>query len=69
MIVKVQLPVAQFGPPLALIYNKDRTVHLQVPVTDHIRKKMGFSHKQFFKLEKMEAGEIKLGAKQPWQEW
>lgn len=36
MIVKVQLPIA--GEPLVLVYNEERSLFLQFPVTKEIKK-------------------------------
>ena len=41
MIVKVQVPLMTSEEiPLALIYNEKRSVEVQVPINEHIKKKI-----------------------------
>jgi hypothetical protein len=55
MIVKVQLPLmTDEEVPQALIYNEDRSVQFQVPVTDHILKGMDGRFKRYFEAARDE---------------
>jgi hypothetical protein len=61
MIVKVQLPLASSEVhPKALVYDETRTIEVQVPITDALRKRMDGSPKRFFEAE-VKAGALALG--------
>jgi hypothetical protein len=69
MIVKVQTPLASNErEPLAMIYNKDRSVEAFVPITADIKKLMKDTPKAFFHA-KMNGDKIELLKEAVWQNW
>lgn len=69
MIVKVQFPLASNEPqPLALIYNQDRSVCVQIPITDPLRARMGGRKKRFFHAEVSDFG-VEIGDAVPEESW
>lgn len=69
MIVKVQIPLATNAPtPMALIYNEDRSVEYQTPVTRDLRRKMKGQWKTFMHAELVDTI-LHLGKMAPWQDW
>lgn len=66
VIVKVQLPIATNEKiPLALVYDKTRTIELQVPVTEIIKAKMQGTKKRYFYMDKNQ----QIQDEAPTQEW
>lgn len=52
MIVKVQVPIMSTDPSMpAMIYNKDRKVMVQMPMSPEIRKMMGNDLKRYFRAK------------------
>jgi hypothetical protein len=69
MIVKLQLPLSDPDAP-CLIYDKARTVFVQAPVTDEIRRAMGDNMKAYFKANyNKPSGNVELIERAPPQEW
>lgn len=69
-VFKVQVPLVTNHKPLALVYNKDRSIQSQIPIDKTIKKLMGNDLKLFFHGtydDKTE--ELTLGKRAPWQEW
>ena len=72
-IVKVQVSLfTSEEKPQVLIYNKDRSVMGEFPLTPDIEEAMGGDHKKFFyalvPLGKKEV-QIELLEEAPWQVW
>ena len=71
-IFKIQVPVrTNANPPLALIYNFNRTKMIQIPVTDELMKFMKDDYKKFVFGTSNNKGEIDLdlSTTAPWQNW
>lgn len=69
MIVKVQTPLmTNENPPLALIYNKSRSLQVQVPISGYLKSKMRGRPKVFFHA-KFNEKKIEIGSEAPWQDW
>jgi hypothetical protein len=67
-IVKVQLPLATSEPkPKAMIYNKDRSVHMFTDV-DMVKNKMGKEKKLYFNAI-VDGDSLTLLERAPWQSW
>ena len=67
VVVKVQLPI--MGADLALVYNEDRTILMQVP-TGQVSMRFGRREKKaFFQAELMPDGLLEIGEKVPDQAW
>lgn len=45
-IVKIQLPL--YGEPFMLVYNEDRTIQAQLPLSDTVRTELGQDVKGYF---------------------
>lgn len=70
MIFKVQVPIC--GESLALVYNQDRPVMAQVPITKAIRKVCGERLKAYVHGEMRDSGNgptLQFSKQAPWQEW
>ena len=69
-IVKVQLPLSSnHADPEALVYNKERTLVQQFPVTKDLRQLMGGQDKRYFHAALNDRQELVLGKptkQQPW---
>lgn len=69
VIVKVQLPLStNLEVPEALIYNQDRSILCQLPVSDDLKKSMGGAAKQYFFAE-LRGTILHLDKRAPWQDW
>lgn len=69
VIIKLQLPLmSTHDEPLALIYNKDRSVEEMLPVTDDVRKLMKGRYKAFFHAEIVN-DKIVIDKEAKWQSW
>jgi hypothetical protein len=69
-IVKVQLPLVHSTEiPLALIYNKDRSVFCQVAVTEPLIARMGRKAKAYFNAMIDSRGNIEIDDRAPDQDW
>jgi hypothetical protein len=75
-IVKVQLPIVTSEPaPMALIYNRDRSVGNMVPVTAKLRRLVRDELKSFWFAHlipdpnQLGAFLVSLARPAPWQEW
>lgn len=72
MIVKVQVPLAKFGfgEPEALIYNKDKSVLMQIPLTEQIQQLMGKDFKRYYHVKvDPNSSELTFGNRAPAQNW
>ncbi len=70
MIVKVQQSLATSAEQRQmLVYNEDRTVFGQFPVTQEVLAVLSDRPKVFFHAEVDETGFVQLSGEAPWQEW
>ncbi len=76
VIVKVQLPVVTSEPsPMCLVYNEDRSVLNQFPVSAAVKNLLRGKLKSFWHAhlipdpKKKGAFLVSLDRKAPWQEW
>lgn len=69
MIVKVQLPLAETGHPLALVYNQTRDVERLLIISTDLMRAMEGRNKAFFFASLAAGGRLKIGKPAPWQEW
>lgn len=71
MIVKVQVPLAtNEKKPLALVYNEDRSIQFQMPVSAELLDKMEGRPKAFFRgVYNEEEQTFGLHEEAPWQDW
>ena len=67
-IVKVQVPMDTNMEPLALVYNKDRSLEWMLPIEDDLRKAMDGGYKQYW-FAHLEDKVIILDRVAPWQDW
>jgi len=70
MIVKVQLPISWTPEekPMALVYNEDGSIYVQIDITPELRAEMNGSVKQFFEAD-CDGKTIRFKAPAPWQDW
>jgi hypothetical protein len=68
MIVKVQRSLGSTGPPSILIYNKDRSLMEQLPLTKEMDKWFGSRFKKFAEA-RMEGTELVIQNEVPDQSW
>lgn len=69
-IVKVQLPLSSnVDNPPALVYNKERTLMQQFPVTKDLKQLMGGQDKRYFHAALNEKKELVLGKPTKHQPW
>ena len=70
IICKIQLPIMTNNPtPLALAYNRDRSVFVTFPVTPELEKRFGREMKKFFHYEQQRDGTLKVNEVATWQSW
>jgi hypothetical protein len=67
MIVKVQTSIVSSGPAAALIYDKEQSFQLEVPVKE-VEGVMKGRPKVFFHAT-IEGQGLRLGGEAPWQDW
>jgi len=76
IIVKVQTPVVTSEPhPMALVYNEDRSIFDQFPITAQLLKILKGELKSYWFADlvpdpqKPKAFQVSIVKKAPWQEW
>lgn len=70
LIVKVQLSINSSDyERYMLVYNEDRTIEYEKPVTDKEIKALGNKPKSFWYASHRKDGVIVLQGLAPWQEW
>jgi hypothetical protein len=68
-IVKVQRPVAtNLGHDLAMVYNRDRSLEVMLPMSGDLKRAMGEEFKQFW-YAYHRGTVLHLDRLAPWQEW
>jgi hypothetical protein len=69
-IVKVQMPIASnHDEPEVMVYNEDRSVMQQFPLSDDLREIMGEELKKYFYAHTGMDGFLHLDGEAPAQEW
>lgn len=72
MIVKVQVPLASNIPRdewRALIYNRDRSFEMEMPITDDIITYLKGRPKAYFHINLREGNPLFIESEAPWQNW